>query len=390
MTAPLLYHDPEHELALVLMPNQLNLHNNEQQRIIGDFTNSLINKLPPEQRKAYLLTPRIFFNMESLVNTVLEAEGITPEVLERQRAKALLINQLLQAQSEEQLRQVAKEHEGELDYEFFQMLTASAQTAHADGQTQLAQALLGLRAWLANLSSTARAAAAEVDVSLGLGETINREELLTRLQGAQSDQEFEELVAAARPLLDYAFFQNLTAQIDAASDGDSADRLRALRKRILDTAAKQDDEVRARVQRAGELLKAILEAEDPRALARQRLEEFDDTFFVVLSANVQRAESQNRKDLAEALQQIADMVLGLIEDALPPEVRLVGQLLNAPFPDGTRQLLESQRQIITPQFLTALDQVITQLEEAGNAEAAEHMRQVKGQAEIMGQGILQP
>jgi hypothetical protein len=277
-----------------------------------------------------------------------------------------------------------------LDYEFFQMLTASAQTAHADGQTQLAQALLGLRAWLANLSSTARAAAAEVDVSLGLGETINREELLTRLQGAQSDQEFEELVAAARPLLDYAFFQNLTAQIDAASDGDSADRLRALRKRILDTAAKQDDEVRARVQRAGELLKAILEAEDPQALARQRLEEIDDTFFVVLSANVQRAEAENRKDMAEALQRIADMVLGLIEDTLPPEVRFVSQLLNAPFPDGTQQLLESQRQDITPQFITALDQVITQLEEADNAEAAEHMRQVKAQAEMMSQGILHP
>jgi hypothetical protein len=84
------------------------------------------------------------------------------------------------------------------------------------------------------------------------------------------------------------------------------------------------------------------------------------------------------------------MVLGLIEDTLPPEVRFVSQLLNAPFPDGTQQLLESQRQTITPQFITALDQVIAQLEEAGNAEAAEHMRQVKGQAEMMSQGILHP
>jgi hypothetical protein len=390
MTAPLLYHDPEHELALVLMPHQLNLHHNEQQKIIGDFTNSLLNKLSPEQRKAYLLTPKIFFNLESMVNAVLEAEGITPEVMERQKAKANLINQLLQAQSEEELRQVAKEHEGELDYEFFQMLTASAQSAHADGQPQLAQALLGLRAWLSTLSGAARAAVAEVDASLGLGESINREELLTRMQSTQSDQEFEALVAAARPLLDYAFFQNLTAQIDAAPDADTADRLRALRKRILDTSAKLDDEVRSSVQRAGNLLKAILEAEDPQALARQRLEEIDDTFFVVLSANVQRAEAENRKDMAEALQRIADMVLGLIEDTLPPEVRFVSQLLNAPFPDGTQQLLESQRQTITPQFITALDQVITQLEEAGNAEAAEHMRQVKGQAEMMSQGILHP
>jgi hypothetical protein len=390
MTAPLLYHDPEHESALVLMPHELNLSHPEQQRIIGDLTNALLNKLPPEQRKGYLLTPKTFFSQESMINAVLEAEGITPEMLERQKGKAKLINEFLQAQDEDTLRRLVKEHDAELDYEFFQILTASAQAAYVDGQRDLAQALLGLRSLLAELSSQGRAAVAEVDAAMGLGETITREELLKRLEATESEEEFDRLVASGRPLLDYAFFQNLTSQIEAAEDADRANRLKALRTRILDTTAKQDDEARARVQGAGELLKAILEAPDPRAAVQEHLEEIDDAFFLVLNANMQRAEAENRQGLVQALGQVADIVVGLMEDRLPPEVRLVNRLLTAPYPDGTRRLLEGERQLVTPEFLVGLDQVIAELQEAGNQELAEHMQKVKEQAQVFTQVILQP
>ena len=291
MNTPLLYHDPAHELALVLMPNELNLRDHDQQRIIGDLTNALINSLPPEQRKGYLLNPKVFFTMQSMLNTVLAAEGITPEMIERQRAKAQLIDQFLHAQDEERLRKLVKEHDAELDYQFFQVLTAWAQNAQADGQTDVAQALLGLRALLADWSSAGRAALAEVNASLGLGETITREDLLARLQAAQSDEEFEALVAAGRPLLDYAFFQNLTTQIEAAADADSAIRLKALRTRVLDTTAKQDEEIRAAMRRAADLLGAILQADDPQATARQHLDEpFVDSRRVVAQNSSAAAE----------------------------------------------------------------------------------------------------
>jgi len=390
INAPLLYHDPAHELALVFMPQELNLHDNDQQRIIGDLTNTLMNSLPPEQRKAYLLTPQTFFTMESLANTVLEAEGITPEVIEQQQAKAQLINKFLQAKDEETLRRLVQEHDAELDYEFFQFLTASAQAAQADGQTQVAQALLGLRSLLAEWSSGGQAAVAEVDASLGLGETITRDELLTRLQTTESDEEFEMLVTAGRPLLDYAFFQNLTAQIESTQDSDGAAQLKALRSRILDTTAKQDEQARITMQQAADLLGAILKADDPQAIARQRLDEINDAFFMVLSANIQRAEAENRKDMVQALQQVANMVLALLEDRLPPEVRLINRLLQAAYPDGTRQLLEAQREIVTPEFVVAFDQIIAELDEGGNADAANHMRQVKSQAELIAQSVLQP
>jgi hypothetical protein len=229
-----------------------------------------------------------------------------------------------------------------------------------------------------------------VDASRGLGETITREDLLSRLQAAESSQEFEALVAAGRPLLDYAFFQALTAQIEASSDADNASQLKALRSKILDTTAKQDEEARAAMQRAGDLLKAILQADDPQAFARQHLDEIDNAFFAILSANIQHAESENRKDMAQALQQLANMIIGLMEDQLPPDVRLLNQLLNTPYPDGTRQLLTAQREVVTPEFLTALDQIIVELDQANNTEMASHMRQVKEQAQLITQEVLQP
>jgi hypothetical protein len=390
MTAPLLYHDPTKELALVLMPNELNLRHDDQQKIIGSLTNTLINSLPAEQRKAYLLTPKTYFTMQSLVNAVLEAEGITPEMLERQQDKARLINEFLQAKDEESLRNLVKEHDAELDYEFFQILTASAQAAQADGQSEMAQALLGLRTLLAEFSSQGQSAVAEVDAALGLGETITREELLNRLKDAESDEEFDALVAVGRPLLDYAFFQNLTGQIEAASDAESESQLKALRTKILDSTAKQDEEAQARMQKASELFKTILQADDPQAVAREHLDEIDDAFFIVLSANIQHAEAENHEEAAKALQQLANMIIGLLEERLPPEVRLINRLLNAPYPDGTKQLLEDQREVLTPEFVAALDQVVAELEQAGNTDNANHMRQVKRQAETISQEVLTP
>jgi hypothetical protein len=383
MNTPLFYHDAAHELALVLMPVELNLHHNDQQRIIGDMTNALLNSLPPEQRKGYLLTPQVFFTLQSLTDRVYQAEGITPEMLEKQRAKAKLIETFLQAKDEDALRTLVSQHDAELDYEFFQVLTASAQAAQTDGSPELARALLGLRTFLAERSSSGRAAMAELNAAMGLGETITREELLKRLQEAKSDEEWEMLVAAGRPLLDYAFFQNLTAQIDSAPDADTAARLKALRTRILDTTAQQDEEMRVALQEAADLLKTILQATDPQAIMRQNHERLDDLFFGVLAANMQQAQADKRNDWVEKLRQIGDMATAVLQEHLPPEVRLVQQLLQAAYPDGTRQLLTEQRTLVTPQFLQALETLVTDLQSNGRSKAAEHVRQVLEQAKTI-------
>jgi hypothetical protein len=83
---PLLYHDGQKELALVLVPPSLHLTHIDEQKIIGDLSNRLMNSLPPEKRKAYLLSPQTFLTMECLVKAILAADGGTEEMLQEQEA----------------------------------------------------------------------------------------------------------------------------------------------------------------------------------------------------------------------------------------------------------------------------------------------------------------
>ena len=65
LNAPLLYYDQEKELALVFAPNNLQLRGADQEKVIGNLTNTLINSLPAEERKFYLFNPKQFLTMES-------------------------------------------------------------------------------------------------------------------------------------------------------------------------------------------------------------------------------------------------------------------------------------------------------------------------------------
>ena len=48
---PLLYHDPQREFLGVLVPQEAVRDEAERQRVIGRLTNTLMNRLPPEQRR---------------------------------------------------------------------------------------------------------------------------------------------------------------------------------------------------------------------------------------------------------------------------------------------------------------------------------------------------
>ncbi len=383
MKAPFLYHDPAHDLALVFMPNELGLHNDDQQKIIGDMTNTLINSLPAEQRKGYLLTPQLFLNMERLTEEVLRAEGVTPETLARQKARAQLVETFLRARDEDSLRALVKEHEAELDYDFFRVMTASAQAAYQQGQAEAAQAMLGLRNLIAELAPNGDEYVAQVNSELGFGETITREKLLERLRSAESDEAFEALIAAGRPILDYEFFQHLTKEIEAATDDETGEQLKKLRSRILDTTARQDEQVREAVESAAGLLKTILQADDPTGVIRENLDKIDDMFFSVLSANIQRAREEKQEAAAQRLEQIGNIILQMIQEDMPQDVRLVNQLLQAKYPEGTLSILEEHRDLLVPEVVQAMQALAEQLAQSGQADAAQHLRQVAEQAQSM-------
>ena len=319
LSIPMLYYDLEKELALVLAPNSLQLTGPDQEKMIGTLTNTLVNSLPAEKRRFYLFNPKVFLTFDSIVKAILEADGITEEVLEAQKAKIKLLEEFLQVRDEAALKEKVETHDAELDREFFEILTASMQAAQMEGNRAGAQTFYALRTILAQLSSQGQQAVAEIDASLGLVHIHSREDLLEKLQNAPSDEEFEALTAAGYSLLDYTFFQQLTAKIEeAAKAGDTkqADALKDLRTKILDTKARQEELSRAALQKSIALLREVLQSQDPQKVLAQKLDEIDESFFAVLSANIEEARRQNQNEAAQAMEMVGNMAMAMLQENL--------------------------------------------------------------------------
>ena len=77
----------------------------ERQQAIGRFTTAVMDSLPPEERRAYLLQPAGVPDARKTWRTeILEADGVTQEMIEEQRAKAELLQRMVEAPSEKRWR----------------------------------------------------------------------------------------------------------------------------------------------------------------------------------------------------------------------------------------------------------------------------------------------
>ena len=386
LNAPFIYHDPEKELALCFVPTELGLTGTDQQKLIGDLTNAVLNSLPPEKRKGYLLQPKIFLSLQGLLDTILQADGVTKEMIEAQRVRGELIYRLLDAKSEEHLKKLVEEHDAELDYEFFQTLTATMGTARADGKDALAQRLLDLRTKLLDLSTVGKREVAQQKVIESLGEKVTQEDLLQKMIECEDEDQLQAYVALGRPLMDYTFFLALTEKINAAqAEGKSeeAQHLTDLRAKILEFQRKYDLKIAAALQRAADLLREILQSQDREATVREHLREIDDIFFAVLSANIAQAEEKDQKEIADDLRQVGDLSLELLQESAPPEIRLINQLMQAEYPEGTKKVLEKNATQVTAELIKVMDLIAENLQQGGRNEAARHLSDIRAQAATM-------
>nr|BAL58032.1 hypothetical conserved protein [uncultured Chloroflexota bacterium] len=328
VNVPILYYDLQKELAFVFAPNSLQIANADQEKLIGNLTNSLVNSLPPEQRKFYLLNPKQFLTMESMVKAILEADGITEEELKAQEARIKLIEEFLQIDDETRLKEKVKEHDAQLDRKFFEILTASIQAAQLEGNQAGVQALFALRTLLARWSSQGQQAVREIDAELGLVVVQNQADLLEKLQNAQTDEEFQSLVAVGHPLLDYGFFQQLTAQIDQATkegNKEKAQQLKALRTRILETKDRYEQETRIALQQAATLLKKVLQSGDPAKALQENMDQLNEAFFAVLGANIEEARRQKQTQAAQTLEAIGNLAFSMLQERLGTAEAVVEQ-----------------------------------------------------------------
>jgi hypothetical protein len=385
VATPLLYHDPDKELFLSFVPMELGLPQAEQERIIGKLMNDVINNLPQEKRKGYLLTPKPALTLQGMMDRVLEGEGITREMMEAQKAKAQLVQQLLTT-PEEQLPALVKERDAELDYAFFQILTASAEGQAAEGNQNGAQRLLNLRNKLLELSAFGAQArqrqqmledtARELQT---LGDKLTRDKLLELVLKAESDDKLAAYVSLARPGMDYTLFEALTKRIDKAQ-GAEKDRLAHIRDTLLQLTKDVDQATKAQMEEASQLLRQLLEAPDLSQALMDNLPRIDDAFMAVLNLNLEAAQKAGRPDVLERLNQIQAAIMQLIQESSPPEIHFINELMQIEAEEVAVAVLKKRASEINQPLVDAMTYLVENLRQSGQPEAAERLDRLRGVA----------
>jgi hypothetical protein len=393
LTVPLAYHDPEKELLYCFVPQELQMNESERQKVIGELSNAVINNLPTEARRGYLLQPQIFLSFRSLIEAILEADGITKEMLQAQQDKIKLISDMIQVVDDPlQLAALIGEHEEKIDREFFSLLAMQINNVQQAGQQEMEGQLTRLHESLLERTDVGKEIAKEQkavqDALLGLDEEMSRQDLLQRIvtiEEEYQDQVLSVLVAVARPLIDYQFFQLLTEQVDQALERDDtalANRLKGIRDKILEIAQDLDAQVRLEAQARANLLRDMMQSSNPKDMIRAHIDELDQVFMSVLEANIAQTQ-ESEPEAAQRLMDLRTMIIEVIQESAPPELRFVSHLMSAEYPDETRQLLSANQEKITPQMLGLIEALSNELESRGEDEQSEKLKGVLAQAQLM-------
>jgi hypothetical protein len=379
IATPLVYHDPEHELLLTFVPVEISMKKDEQEKLIGQLINRVMDQLPPEARKAYLLQPQSVLTMQGLIDRVLEEEGISKEEIEAQQAKMRLFEELLRV-PEDGVAQFVKEHDEELDAAFFQLVSLTLQ-ATRDERAQEAmagrlQTLLEESSFGKRLQAQENELQAATESLRAISEqNLTRDTLLDLFVEAPNEDRVTALTNLARPALDYEFFEILSNRIEKAS-GAEKEHLEKLRSQVLEITEEIDNVQKARAAQSASLLKAIIEAENPEEAVQQALPLIDELFLGTLEANLRAARERGDEEISKRLEQIHKIIEDHLKASMPPGLQLAQDVLSLPTEEERMNLLEARQSEIDDNLLSTLMSSIQRLESSNHQEGAEEMRKL--------------
>ncbi|GIV91060.1 MAG: hypothetical protein KatS3mg055_3578 [Chloroflexus sp.] len=375
LSAPLIYHDAGKQLFLVYVPQELNSQPQEIGRFIGDASAFLLRSVPNEAPRGYLLAPRRFLTLQSLIEAIYEADGVSAEDLRRQNRYVEILTDLVNVVDDDQrFTEKAQSYTKELTPEFFATLDAFINATNK-AQAQMRSLLIRVREKLQ--AYTARAAA------LAAAQELNA--AIERLRTV-SDDELPAAVKELRPLIDYGFFELWTEQIEAAEaagDTATAQMLTARRSRILELVEAIDREAQELFERGSALIDAVLSTSDPVAALRERAAEVDEGLLTVISASIAAARHAGSPELVDQLEQLAATAQEIIESRLSPEDRFINELLAQETTLDATRLLRKNMTKITPELARRLNERAAEEEKRANQAAAERLRQLAREASAL-------
>ena len=382
LSVPLVYHDPEKELLLTYFPPELGLPVNEQERLIGPYIKQVVDKLPAEKRKAYLFRPQGMLTLQTMIDKVLESDGITREMIEGSQKRLNLIQRLLQSSSKEVRAEIVRQEESLMDESFFAMISRLVEASLAGGDQNTARALAAIQQEILPLTEVGRRLQADTaDVQTAVKELqqagqngLTREILADILiKYREKPAVVNALVGMVRQGLDYEFFSVISKRIEQAS-GEEKAGIEILRDQLLELVKKIDAAMKQQMDQAHLLLDEILRQPNVEQATTEHMQDIDEFFSEVLRDELQEARKAGNYERSGRLQAIVDVIQKA--SAPPPEYELIEQLLGMEDDAMIRQTLEKNAERVTPEFMQMLSGLAAQMEGEGQAEIAGRLQEI--------------
>lgn len=365
LATPIVYHDNDKELLLTFFPPELGLPLHEQEKMIGPLIKQVTDRLPTEKRKGYLLRPQANLTYESMMETILGKDGITPDMIKAQQERVQFIERLMQTTAKDVRSELIKQNEKIIDEQFFALFSRIAQGALAGGQEPVARALIEIQTQLLEETAFGRQlkeSVAELEsVQKQLqdaGQGLTREKLLEFAIESDKDARLKAYVSLARGGMDYVFFQMLSEKIDQSSGAEKT-KLEAIREKLLEFVNQADKQIEARLKQATGFIESLLAQDDIEKATAENIDGFTQDAVEIVNQMLRQASEKN--DYAR-MGKLQKMIQVLQAASTPPEVQFIEQLMQAPDDATLQQMLQANDAAVNQQFVDALSNLVAQFE----------------------------
>ena len=380
IATPLVYHDPNKDLLLTYFPPELGLPINEQERIIGPLITRVTNSLPQERRKAYLLQPQSMLTMQTMVERILAADGITKEMIQAQQDRMNLLQRLINA-SDETIAEITSKEDPLFDSDFFNLLNRLIEASAVQGDQESAKRLGDIQKKLLakttfgqQIQEQSKDVEAAIQTLQSAGKSLTREKLLEMVIKAPNETQLSVLASLGRPGMDYEFFRSLSDRIDRAR-ADGRDRLIKLRDQLLEMTRAIDKQMGERLLQARNNLTTIVQAKEIKETMAQNLSLVDEFFVQAFNEEMEAARKSGDLEKISKLKQVEEVVDKA--STPPPEVALIQELLEAATSDDElNKKLEAHKTEITPEFMDILSSLLVRTESGEDVELKARMNKV--------------
>ena len=370
LATPIVYHDNDKELLLTYFPSELGMSVNDQEKLVGPLISQAMNKLPQEKRKGYLLRPQSFFTLQTMLEKILEKDGISKEMIDEQQKQLALIQRLMQTATASVRVDIIKQEASIINEKFFALFERVAQSAAASGQEQAVQAFATMQKELLENSEYGKKVGeqmGEVEAAMktlqDVGNSLTREKLLDIFLDAPNDARLNALINLSRAGLDEKFFELLSAQKSASTDQRAA-KLAELEGKLVSYIQKVDELMQAQIQQAEQFIEALIAEADIAKATMENIDAFQSEIAIhVLEEKLREAHESKQADRLQKLQ----MVLSVLQQAsTPPEVEVINEMVEiAHDAAALNSFLEQNQPLLTNELNGMLGNLIQQVEQSG-------------------------